>query len=264
MDGPDSEDEDRELVLQRRVPGQRPTWIRDDEMWDEDFPDLGLNSNNPPSGAGGKELSSPSSKLPPASASGAGGASGEGGGEGVSGGGVGGGKEDAALMRKPQAPAAADRLQDEFLREVEQLGSGGVGAGNGTVGVDVGEGVGAPPALMAEGGEGGKVEDETFYSIGGGGNASDIGIIAYELVGTNEPLPGLPDVKFRRCVCCVACVCVCVWFHACGICSSRFSLTDYVKTTNRIRRKELNPDESFQRALGAIQVKHMLLPSVGG
>lgn len=155
-------------------------------MWDEDFPDLSLPP--PPSSSAGK---------PPPSAS-ASASSNPVVGEGEGGGGIGegGGKEDAALMRKPPAPSAADRLQDEFLREVEgQLSGSNATAADG---VEVGGlGAGAPVLMSGDGEE----EEETFYSIGGGGgNASDIGIIAYELVGTNEPLPGLPDVKFRRCV----------------------------------------------------------------
>ena len=54
-----------------------------------------------------------------------------------------------------------------------------------------------------------------------GFNNSDpgaLGLLAYELIGTQEPLPGMPDVVFRN-----------------------------------IRRKELNADESFQRAMGAFQ-----------
>eukprot|EP00624_Nannochloropsis_granulata_P005855 evm.model.NODE_41787_length_35735_cov_26.385588.5 len=74
-------------------------------------------------------------------------------------------------------------------------------------------------------------EDETFYTLSINNNSASpvpfsfnnsdpnaIGLLAYELVGTQEPLPGMPDVVFRR-----------------------------------IRRKELNADESFQRAMGAFQ-----------
>ena len=59
--------------------------------------------------------------------------------------------------------------------------------------------------------------EEEYFNIGT--NVSDVSIIAYELTATVEAIPGLPDVKFRR-----------------------------------IRRKELDPDESFKRAFEAIQV----------
>ncbi len=101
---------------------------------------------------------------------------------------------------------AAERLQDEFVKEVERQQQSQQSSSSLLVGDS-----GTPPPL--EGGEKGEKEEEeeeeTFYSIGAAGNASsssgggggnDLGIVAYELVGAYEPLPGLPDVKFRRCV----------------------------------------------------------------
>jgi Zn-dependent protease len=216
---------------------RRPSWVRGEDMWDEDMPDLSIGGSE--RGRGKRREAERERDVEDSALMGRGGEKGRKGGRE-------GGREDVLSAR----------VQDDFIREVERAaarqgqregaeeGGGGEGStsslteGRGSTPGAAGDqgapnGTGAPPSLSA-GGE----EEETYYTLSPspspfssspssppsfplGGNqsdASDLGLIAYELIGSQESIPGMPDVVFRR-----------------------------------IRRKALNPDESFQRAMGALQ-----------
>jgi len=216
-------------------------------MWDEDFPDLSIGGGEG-GGEGGvakkaamerkrvkrEEEEERERDKEDAALIGRGGG-GEGGREGGRKGGRGREEELSArvqddFMREAEKAAAEQQQQqraqdDKEIADLASSSSSSSDKGRTTT-IEISFGADQPEEPQPE-----QEEEETFYTLSVnnsssspfplGFNNSDpnaLGLLAYELIGTQEPLPGMPDVVFRK-----------------------------------IRRKELNADESFQRAMGAFQ-----------